>query len=197
MSDYRVSIRFRNARLLRAIESAGYKPGQKFSEIIGVSYASLLGYLNLTRAPFLENGDLRPCAEKICVFLNKMPCDLWSEEQRIPLEKNKSETELTGYQVARLFSLCSENDFDPLENLERAEGMSLIEDALKSLTPREEEVMRARFGIDGEAFTLDEVAKQQGVTRERIRQIETKALRRLRNPENVIRKAAEMFGLSK
>jgi len=197
MSDYRVSIKFRNARLLRAIEQKDNISAPKFAEQVGISYLHLLAYLNLTRAPFLENGDLRPCAEKICVFLNKMPCDLWSEEQRIPLEKNKSETELTGYQVARLFSLCSENDFDPLENLERAEGMSLIEDALKSLTPREEEVMRARFGIDGEAFTLDEVAKQQGVTRERIRQIETKALRRLRNPENVIRKAAEMFGLSK
>lgn len=197
MSDYRVSIKFRNARLLRAIEQKGNISAPKFAEQVGISYFHLLAYLNLTRAPFLENGDLRPCAEKICVFLNKMPCDLWSEEQRIPLEKNKSETELTGYQVARLFSLCSENDFDPLENLERAEGMSLIEDALKSLTPREEEVVRARFGIDGEAFTLDEVAKQQGVTRERIRQIETNALRRLRNPENVIRKAAEMFGLSK
>ena len=56
-------------------------------------------------------------------------------------------------------------------------------DVLSSLTPREEKVLRLRFGIDdGRQRTLEEVGKEFNVTRERIRQIEAKALRKLRHP---------------
>ena len=58
-----------------------------------------------------------------------------------------------------------------------------LEEVLKSLTPREEQVLRMRFGLaDGKAHTLEEVGKEFDVTRERIRQIESKALRKLRHP---------------
>jgi RNA polymerase primary sigma factor len=54
---------------------------------------------------------------------------------------------------------------------------------LQSLTPREEQVIRMRFGIgDGSEHTLEEVGQRFSVTRERIRQIEAKALRKLRHP---------------
>jgi RNA polymerase primary sigma factor len=54
---------------------------------------------------------------------------------------------------------------------------------LKSLTPREERVLAMRFGLDdGRARTLEEVGREFNVTRERIRQIEAKALRKLRHP---------------
>ena len=54
---------------------------------------------------------------------------------------------------------------------------------LKTLTPREEKVLRLRFGIeDGRTRTLEEVGREFNVTRERIRQIEAKALRKLRHP---------------
>ena len=56
-------------------------------------------------------------------------------------------------------------------------------DVLNTLTPREEKVLRLRFGLDdGRARTLEEVGKEFNVTRERIRQIEAKALRKLRHP---------------
>jgi RNA polymerase primary sigma factor len=58
-----------------------------------------------------------------------------------------------------------------------------LDEALASLTPREASVLRLRFGLDnGQRYTLDELGQRFGLTRERIRQIETKALRRLRHP---------------
>ncbi len=58
-----------------------------------------------------------------------------------------------------------------------------IDDVLSSLTPRERRVLRLRFGLeDGRSRTLEEVGKEFNVTRERIRQIEAKALRKLRHP---------------
>ena len=57
-------------------------------------------------------------------------------------------------------------------------------EVLDTLTPREEKVLRLRFGLDdGRARTLEEVGKEFNVTRERIRQIEAKALRKLRHPK--------------
>src|SRR5262249_51853186 len=59
-----------------------------------------------------------------------------------------------------------------------------VEEALGELSPREQEVVRLRFGlVDGQARTLEEVGKEFGVTRERIRQIEAKTLAKLRHPQ--------------
>ena len=60
-----------------------------------------------------------------------------------------------------------------------------IEEALRELSPKEQDVLRLRFGLnDGRERTLDEIGKQFGVTRERIRQIEAKALKKLRTPKH-------------
>jgi RNA polymerase primary sigma factor len=60
----------------------------------------------------------------------------------------------------------------------------VIEDVLKDLTPREEKVIKMRFGLgpDGAEHTLEEIGRHFAVTRERVRQIEAKALRKLRHP---------------
>ena len=182
MTDYRVQIKVRNARLLRAIEKAGHQPGQIFAREVGISYTvHLLPYLNLKRTPFDENGDLRPCAEMLCVFLNRMPDELWSEEQRYPLLTNAAEIELSAASVHEL--LASPSDCaDPLSLLEKKQTAQAIDALLDRLTPREAEVLRLRHGIDGEPMNLEEMAKAKGCSRERIRQIEAKALRKLRAP---------------
>jgi RNA polymerase primary sigma factor len=77
----------------------------------------------------------------------------------------------------------SENDFSPAESVSSTDLKERVREILKSLTPREEKVLKMRFGIDvASEHTLEEVGKDFSVTRERIRQIEVKALKKLRHP---------------
>ena len=72
---------------------------------------------------------------------------------------------------------------DPYEFTAKSALREELDAALSQLAPREERVLRLRFGLlDGRARTLEEVGKEFGVTRERIRQIESKALRKLKHP---------------
>ena len=86
---------------------------------------------------------------------------------------------------AVLSSLSTETVLSDEEVLSTVLKKSLQEEvasALSKLTPKEERVLRLRYGFDGRERTLEEVGTEFHVTRERIRQIEAKALRRLRHP---------------
>jgi RNA polymerase primary sigma factor len=75
------------------------------------------------------------------------------------------------------------NAIDPQEVAEASALQKFVAEALDGLTPREQRILRMRFGIGGTAdHTLEEIGKEFGVTRERIRQIEAKALEKLRDP---------------
>ncbi|OQA35941.1 MAG: RNA polymerase sigma factor RpoD [Candidatus Dependentiae bacterium ADurb.Bin331] len=77
----------------------------------------------------------------------------------------------------------NENDVSPAETVASNDLKENVREVLKTLTPREEKVIKMRFGIDvASEHTLEEVGKDFSVTRERIRQIEVKALRKLRHP---------------
>jgi len=77
----------------------------------------------------------------------------------------------------------NENEFSPADTVTNNDLKERVREVLKTLTPREEKVLKMRFGIDvASEHTLEEVGKDFSVTRERIRQIEVKALRKLRHP---------------
>lgn len=79
--------------------------------------------------------------------------------------------------------LADEDSPDPSETAARELMADELRDALKSLTPREERILQLRYGMkDGQSHTLEEVGEKMGYTRERIRQIEREALRKLRHP---------------
>lgn len=186
MSDYRVRISVRNARLLRAIEQAGHRPGAQFAEAVGISYGgSLLPYLNLTRSPLTPEGLLRECAWALCDFLNVSPSDLWSDAQLRPLARNHSSIDLDADSVQAL--ACGTAVADPLRLASHAQAGRIIQEALDSLTPREANVIRERFFAGS---TLDEIAERMDITSVRVRQIETKALRKLRSESLIPRELA-------
>jgi len=178
MSDYRVKVTVRNARLLRAIEAAGHKPGEIFARAAGVSYVTvLLPYLNLTRSPIDENGLVRECAWDLCDFLGASPSDLWADSQLEPLQKNYSSTDLDAYELEAL--ILGRATDDPMEIASNSEMARILGDALNTLTPREAQALQE---IHLKEKTLSEVGAVLDVSRERVRQIEAKAMRKLRHP---------------
>jgi len=76
-----------------------------------------------------------------------------------------------------------------VENFDSFETNDLLKNILKTLTPKEEKVIKMRFGIGDKEYSLSEIAKDFDVSRERIRQIEEKALRKLRHPSRKIEEA--------
>ena len=129
-----------------------------------------------------QNGH-EPTSEQIAAELD-MPVEKVREIQRVAQEPVSLETPIGEEEDSHL------GDFIPDEGAsEPSEAASFtllkeqLMDVLSTLTPREEKVLKLRFGIeDGRTRTLEEVGKEFNVTRERIRQIEAKALRKLRHP---------------
>jgi RNA polymerase sigma factor (sigma-70 family) len=180
MSDYRVSIKVRNNRILKAIEESGGTIGQKWCEENGLSYASINLFVNMTLGPLDNELNLRAQAAKLCEVLGKIPDELWNKEQLIPLEKNFSELELNHSQVSALLE-NTEGSYTPcFIDYQQSKAQLSIDKALSTITKREENLIRLRFQDEK---TLDECATIFGVSKERIRQIEAHVLRKLRMPD--------------
>ena len=124
-----------------------------------------------------------PSPEEIAKEMS-MPVDRVRDILKIAQEPVSLETPIGEEEDSHLGDFIPDDDAP--EPAEAASFMLLKEqlvEVLKTLTPREEKVLRLRFGIeDGHTRTLEEVGKEFNVTRERIRQIEAKALRKLRHP---------------
>lgn len=176
-NDYRVTVKVRNNNLLRAAEGAGLSiPG--LACLAGVSYPALNDLVNMTVSPFLRNGSVRPMVERICAALNMPFDDLFSADQCEALTTNKSEKEVSAEEVYAL--TASLQGGAQIAHDDGAEDA--VTGALESLTPRERKVIEARFGFNGAEKTLREIGDEFGVSSDRIRQIEQRALRKLRHP---------------
>jgi len=187
MSDYRVTVKVRNARLLRAIENAGVVCGPKLAADIGIGYAVLLGFVNLTRSPLDDDENITPEAEKLLIYFRRMLCDLWSDEQLEPLLTNKRDLDVDfGSMTERLHwagnleALIAPTD--PEQATYAQERDALVHATIAELTPKESRVIKGLFGMDGEAKTLDKMGEAFDVRGERVRQIREKALRKMRHP---------------
>jgi len=130
-----------------------------------------------------EAPDAAILAKKMEMPEEKIHKILRADMDAIPLDQmidNISESDLITSTQSLGFILSS-----PYDSLELQQFELCVREALSSLTPRENKIMCLRFGIDCEDMTLEEIGNQFEVTRERIRQIEAKSLRKLRHPSRV------------
>ena len=187
MSEYRVKITVRNNLLLAAIERAvgiyGNGAQSTFARSIDIGIGALNSLVAMRIAPILENGEFSEIAKRVMEALGASPSDLWTDRQLCSrLQRNSGEVLIDKRAVDAMLEQHTSNMMlpDPSDVLERSEVAERIQSIIATLKPREQAVLRCRFFND---MTLEETADIMDVSRERIRQIELKALRRLRKPK--------------
>lgn len=192
MTDYRVTVKVRNARLLRAIANAGYTSIPKFAEAAGVRYDSLNDLINMTSSPLTKGGDVGRVAASVIDFLCEPFESLFTQRQCDALATNKSERDVSAEQV---FALLTGSAEDPLDLICADEGSARVDALLGELSGPQSMVIQDHFGMRGsDPMTLDQIAEKRGVSRERVRQIENKAMRILRGSVAAKAVGVDMLG---
>lgn len=178
--DYRVTIKVRNNRILRAIEESGGTPGAKWCEANGLTYSAVNDLINMVAGPLNAEGQMRKVALDLCDAVGKLPEELWSTDQIYPLEKNFSVIEMERGQIEALLPYDDKVCELDTSKIDMDETKAAIQNALAKLKPRYRDVMILRYIED---LSLREVGERLDVTPVRVRQMELMALRKLRNPE--------------
>ncbi len=193
-----------NIGLMKAVDKFEYRRGYKFSTYatwwirqaitrsiadqartirIPVHMIETINKLNRISRQVLQEKGREPTPEELSVRM-EMPEDKVRKVLKIAKEPISMETPIGDEEDSHLGDFIEDVKIESPVDSASSEGLSeTMREILASLTPREAKVLRMRFGIDMNMdHTLEEVGKQFDVTRERIRQIEAKALRKLRHP---------------
>ena len=155
---------------------------------IPVHLVESINRVKKTTGELLRKNGREPTAEEIAVRLDMEP-DRVRELLQLAQDPISLETPVGEEEDAHLEDFIQDEEAGvPVDEAGRELLRRELANVLKSLTPREERVLTLRFGLeDGQARTLEELGKEFNVTRERIRQIEAKALRKLRHPSRAKR----------
>jgi len=182
MHEYAIKVKVQNNYLLTMMRAAGYESALQLSKATGVPSTTVGLLLNLKKSGLNKREQWRRPLEKIAEHLRCLPEDLIpAQHHRSPLARNTGELTASAEDVAQLF--YADSPELPDAEIERKQRDALLMHAMSSLNAREERVLRELFGFNGEKKTLEQVADNFGITRERIRQIEMKALRKLKHPK--------------
>ncbi|MGC9422698.1 RNA polymerase sigma factor RpoD [Vibrio sp.] len=193
-----------NIGLMKAVDKFEYRRGYKFSTYatwwirqaitrsiadqartirIPVHMIETINKLNRISRQMLQEMGREPLPEELAERM-QMPEDKIRKVLKIAKEPISMETPIGDDEDSHLGDFIEDTTLElPLDSATATSLRAATRDVLAGLTPREAKVLRMRFGIDMNTdHTLEEVGKQFDVTRERIRQIEAKALRKLRHP---------------
>ena len=193
-----------NVGLIKAVDKFDYQKGFKFSTYatwwirqaitraiadqartirIPVHMVETINRLKKVQSQLLHENGVEPSEELIAEKMD-LPVERVREIMRVAQEPVSMETPIGPEEDSRLMDFIRDEDaLAPDDAALKTITNEDIDGVLKTLTPREESVIRLRFGLqDGRCHTLEEVGTEFNVTRERIRQIEAKALRKLRHP---------------
>jgi RNA polymerase primary sigma factor len=193
-----------NIGLMKAVDKFEYRRGYKFSTYatwwirqaitraiadqartirIPVHMIETINKLIRTSRSLVQEYGREPTSEEIAKRMD-IPVSKVRKVLKIAQEPISLETPIGEEEDSHLGDFIEDRGVvSPAEQVINTNLMEMTEAVLKTLTPREEKVIKMRFGVgDGSEHTLEEVGQSFAVTRERIRQIETKALRKLRHP---------------